>query len=702
MNLKTLICAGSVAMLAVCGQAKTLVVYYSWSGNTRFAAETIAAAAGADVAEIVPVDAYSKVASECSARVVPEVKERATPAIRPLGKDVADYDRIFVGTPIWMGTLASPVRTFLTRGNFEGKKLRLFVTHGHNGPDCVGQDFAELVGARGGEVSGVGIFRGKTIREQVEELQAFARAADGRLEIVLTDIARLASPTAWRPMEYETQDGIRGKMLYAPYGLAPRQRVEIKLPVRGRYDIFIGSLGTRYALETAPLKMLLRLKRDPAPVAMEFVVNDRRAGWWAQACENEWKEADLDGDTLVVENLQGCRGALAWVRLVPVEDGPRTQPPAQRMVMTDDACAPAADLDELFAPIMRFAGTPVKAVYFCVGNGAFSFAVPSAVAISSADGDGQLIDNEFSRRCAADFARLHRKYPDLLSRFADFVHSIGLEFHVSFRTGCTVDCLRFSSPENAADPGESARGICRPECMCKDWEGRPVARFSYASDEVQDFFLRFYREMLTEKVDGINLIWIRALPAMLFEPAFREKFRAAYGEEVTRPDDPRVLELRKRIVTGFHRRVRALAGKKRVSIFVPAKGEICESFGLDVHTLVKEGLVDEVDVGDSLQTATHEESFGAIDFAYFRKACEGTSAEVLAFLWDASAARIRKSQEEGAGVVFWDGGQKSWDSIQTIRDIVRPAPAGGYPTRACPLKTLRGFDMQTYPWHVAY
>ena len=534
------------------------------------------------------------------------------------------------------------------------------------------------------------------------QAKTLARAADRRQTIVMNDIARMAGPAAWRPMDYETQDGIRGTMLYAPYGLAPRQRVEIKLPVKGRYDIFVGSLATRYELSTAPLKMLLRLKSDPAPVAMEFVVDDRSAGWWAQTCENEWKEADLDGDTLVVENLQGCRGALAWVRLVPVGDGPRVAPPAQRMVMTDDAYAPAADLDELFAPIMRFAGTPVKAVYFCVGNGAFSFAVPSAVAISSCDGDDRLIENEYARRCAADFSRLHRKYPDLLSRLADFVHSIGLEFHVSFRTGCTVDCLRFSSPANAAAPGDAARAICRPECMCQDWEGRPVARFSYASDEVRDFFLRFYREMLIEKVDGINLIWIRALPAMLFEPAFRERFRAAYGEEVTRPDDPRVKELRKRILTDFHRRVRALAGKRRVSIFVPAKGELCESFGLDVRTLVREGLVDEVDVGDSLQTATHGESFAAIDFAYFRKACEGTSADVLAFLWDASAERIRKVREEGAGVVFWDGGQKSWNTLQTIRDLVHLESAGGRRTRCCPLKTLQGFDMQTYPWHVAY
>lgn len=547
------------------------------------------------------------------------------------------------------------------------------------------------------------IHRGRVlIGAGIVALQAFAHAADQRTEIVLSDIPRLAGQTAWRPMDYETQSGIKGTMLYAPYGLAPRQRVEIKLPAKGRYDIFIGSLGTRYALSTAPLKLLLRLKRDPAPVAMEFVASDQSAGWWTQTCENEWKEADLDGDTLVVENLQGCRGALAWVRLVPVQDGPRSLPPVPRMVMTDDAYAPAADLDELFAPIMRFAGTPVKAAYFCVGNGVFSFAVPSAVAISSCDGDDLLIENEYARRCAADFASLQRKHPDLLSRLADFTHSIGLEFHVSFRTGCAVDCMRFSSPANASEPGAAARAICRPDCMCRNWEGRPVARFSYASDEVQDFFLRFYREMLIEKVDGINLIWIRALPAMLFEPAFREKFRAAYGEEVMRPDDPRVTELRKRILTDFHRRVRALAGKRRVSIFVPAKGEICESFGLDIRTLVREGLVDEVDVGDSLQRATHEESFDAIDFAYFRQACKGTTADVLAFLWDSSATRIRKAREEGTGVVFWDGGQKSWNSLQTIRDLVRPESASGRGTRVYPLKTLQGFDMQTYPWHVAY
>lgn len=57
-----------------------------------------------------------------------------------------------------------------------------------------------------------------------------AVAAEG--EILLSDMAKAALPNAWRPIAYETVDGIRGTMLYAPWGLAPRQKVKIPLPAK--------------------------------------------------------------------------------------------------------------------------------------------------------------------------------------------------------------------------------------------------------------------------------------------------------------------------------------------------------------------------------------------------------------------------------------------------------------------------------------
>ena len=532
-------------------------------------------------------------------------------------------------------------------------------------------------------------------------LAAVFASAVAQEEVLITDIAQRAGETAWRPMDYETRDGIRGTLLYAAWALPPLSQASLALPVRGRYRIYLGLAGTRVPMSTAPFNILVRLGRDPAPVRIEASAGSD-AGWWFQPVEVEWKTADLQNDTLVVQKPYDSRSLLAWVRLVPVDE--LETPPADgpRLIATNDAYRPADSFAELCAPFMRFAGGPVKGVYHCVGNGPFAFAVPSRFGMLPAFGPDARFENRYAADCARSFEKLHREHPRLVDELADFAHSIGLEYHVSFRTGCALELMEFSSPANRAEPVAAARGICRSENWCRLWDGTPVARPSYAKREVQEFFLSFYREMLTEKVDGINLIWIRALPAMLFEPAFRERFRAAYGEDLAREDDPRVIPLRKEIMTGFLRRVREIAGRKRVSVVVPARGSICESFGLDVARLAKEGVVDEFDVGDSLQTANHGESYDAIEFGYFREALKGTKAVFLPFHWWCDGARVKAGLGKGAsGAFLWDVGEKSWCDWRAFRSFFTDGNAR--PSSSVhPLKTLDGFDAATYPWHVAY
>ena len=537
--------------------------------------------------------------------------------------------------------------------------------------------------------------------------------ASERGEVIISDFSAQAAKGGWRSFTYETKSGIKGTMLYAPWGEEKRLRAEIPLPYRGKCRIMLGLAGTRdpASESQAPFVIKVRLARDPAPVMMDSPAMSRDAGWWFQLCENEWKAADLNNDVLVVENVRRARTALAWVRLLPVDELPDYAHPEHGMIATNDAYAPADGLDELLAPIMRLSSSPVKKIFYCVGNGAYSFAVPSRVAIGSDFAGDVAYENAYARACARSYAKLQRECPDLLGRLADFTHSQGMEFHVSFRTGCTVDIMRFADVSNSADPGAAARGICRPEHYCRLWDGTPVPRFSYADGAVQDFFLRFYSEMLTGKVDGINLIWIRALPAMLYEPAFRARFRAAYGEEVPDPDDVRVVKLRAEIMTDFHRRVRALAGKRHFSIFVPADGRSCERFGLDVARLAKEGIVDEILIGNSIQTARHDEGLGLIDFGYFRKALSGTGVRFRTFFGWGGIGEFKTACENGSdGVVCWDAAAKPWwkwerfrlltdsDASRAIKWDAENPPS----SRVHPLKMLDGFDAEHYPWHVAY
>ena len=155
---------------------KTAVVYYSWSGNTRFAAETIAKKAGADIFEIKAETPYSNDFGKCCDEAKPECNGKKLRPIKPMeGLDLAKYDIVFVGSPNWWGTMAPPVRTWVTQSKdaLKGKTVCLFQTHGGGGMQRVGKEFAEVVG-NAATVLPPKAFGGSSIKSSVPALEAFA------------------------------------------------------------------------------------------------------------------------------------------------------------------------------------------------------------------------------------------------------------------------------------------------------------------------------------------------------------------------------------------------------------------------------------------------------------------------------------------------------------------------------------------------
>ena len=111
---------------------KCAVVYFSWSpdGNTRFAAETIAKKAGAALFEIKAETPYNSDFNKCCDEAKPECYGKKLRPIKAIeGLDLAKYDLIFVGTPNWWGTMAPPVRTWVTQNKGDRKSTRLNSSH---------------------------------------------------------------------------------------------------------------------------------------------------------------------------------------------------------------------------------------------------------------------------------------------------------------------------------------------------------------------------------------------------------------------------------------------------------------------------------------------------------------------------------------------------------------------------------------------
>ena len=128
----------AVVMVAVsCGtkkdKPKVLVVYYSQTSNTKTVAQEIATRLNADMEEIVAVNPYDGDFQATIARCMEEREEGITPEIKHLSADIAKYDEVFIGFPVWFGTYAPPVAAFLDKVDLSGKKVVPFCTFGSGG-----------------------------------------------------------------------------------------------------------------------------------------------------------------------------------------------------------------------------------------------------------------------------------------------------------------------------------------------------------------------------------------------------------------------------------------------------------------------------------------------------------------------------------------------------------------------------------------
>ena len=132
---------------------KTLVVYYSASGNTERVAKDIAEAAGADLFEIVPTEVYTSDDLDWTnpdSRVSREHDDESLRDVPLTTTEVPDwdsYDTVFIGYPIWWGIAAWPVDTFVKNNDFTGKTVIPFATSSSSGMGQSGSLLADMAGA---------------------------------------------------------------------------------------------------------------------------------------------------------------------------------------------------------------------------------------------------------------------------------------------------------------------------------------------------------------------------------------------------------------------------------------------------------------------------------------------------------------------------------------------------------------------------
>jgi flavodoxin len=123
---------------------KTLIAYYSHSGNTRTIADLIRQFTNGSLFEILPEHPYPENYNQCVEQAKREISSGFKPELKSSTANLETYEVVFVGSPNWWSTIAPPVASFLSnlsKGDLSGKTIVPFITHGGGG---VGRCVAEI------------------------------------------------------------------------------------------------------------------------------------------------------------------------------------------------------------------------------------------------------------------------------------------------------------------------------------------------------------------------------------------------------------------------------------------------------------------------------------------------------------------------------------------------------------------------------
>ncbi len=121
---------------------RILIVYYSRTGNTARVAEEVAAMCDAKTEAVRDLKSRSGVFGYL--RSGREAFRKSLAPIQEVGEDPANFDTVALGTPVWAGNLASPMRTYISTHRARFPRVAFFCTEGGAGAERVFRDMAAL------------------------------------------------------------------------------------------------------------------------------------------------------------------------------------------------------------------------------------------------------------------------------------------------------------------------------------------------------------------------------------------------------------------------------------------------------------------------------------------------------------------------------------------------------------------------------
>lgn len=153
--MKKILFAIAFVMLAVTAQAKTLIVYYSYTNNVERIVNDLRTQIEADVIEVEPAEKgldYAANNYAIGSALIAAIRENPNdaasyPAIDPVNVDMSKYSTIIIGTPLWWSNMAAPMQSFLFQygKDMADKNIGLIVSSASSGISGVESDAKRLV-----------------------------------------------------------------------------------------------------------------------------------------------------------------------------------------------------------------------------------------------------------------------------------------------------------------------------------------------------------------------------------------------------------------------------------------------------------------------------------------------------------------------------------------------------------------------------
>ena len=546
-----------------------------------------------------------------------------------------------------------------------------------------------------------------------------------------TALSRAPKKGCWRMVDYETEDGVKGIMLFAaPEDEAP----EITLPLRvtGRHRIYIGINHTRSALGdtlhhtewsmygTTWIKLSgdTGFHRFTPEVWWRHAVGrfpskiGRESGIWHSIHETYWKTADVTGQSIQVRppgppydrpELAGVAN-LSYVKLVPLSDQDITT--WRKLEPTEDTRRVAV----LFCTGELTGHTSGNAMYHPTDAGwlknEFAPFLHNDVGIISFEAiRGNLCT---FRTATGDVGTEDNAWPeewiDPLETAVQIAHEHGIRLFVSMRMiGASLPVVR--------NPIQWASFYWRhPEWTKRSPEGLPTSGLSLAFPEVRAYWVQLLREALARGCDGIQLHLHRSAPFVLYEPPSMEAFRERYGEDPRDipQDDPRWLQHSAGYVTQLLREVRALLDEEpgralavtvRCGSYTPGEQIHPWTRSCDVDAWIREELVDYLMPTPSVSTQEieHWKELGGENVQVWPDLMPRTQPG------EQYAVLAKQYYDAGAdGVCLWDGERRAprcseWAVMRHLghRDLLDELAANA-PSyfRSVPLRVLNGMAVR--------